>query len=94
MKRTRSKNGILMTTTKGADMHPESWPKDVRYSFTIAGALSERSLAAFPELSISEIPGAYTMLYGSIPSASELRGVLARFDVLGLVLIEMSRLPD
>lgn len=75
-------------------MQPDSWPKGVRYSFTVAGTLSERILAALPELHVSDIPGAYTMLYGSIASPTELRGVLARFDALGITLIEMSRLPD
>lgn len=75
-------------------MQPESWPKGVRYSFTVGGVLSERALAALPELDVSDIPGAYTMLYGSIGNPTELRGVLARFDVLGITVIEMRRLPD
>ncbi|MGW8590491.1 hypothetical protein ACWGLC_02150 [Dietzia sp. NPDC055877] len=60
----------------------------------MAGELSERALAAFPELRVSEIPGAYTKLYGSVSDPTELRGMLARFDVLGIVLVELTRLPD
>ncbi len=70
-------------------------PKDIRYRFVIEGELSERALAAFPELNRSEIPTAgTTTLYGSMPDNTAVRGVLARVDSLGLTLIEMSRLPD
>lgn len=75
-------------------MQPDPWPEGVRYSFTVAGSLTERALAAFPEMQVSDVPGAYTKLYGAISGPTELRGVLARFDVLGIVLIEMTRLPD
>ncbi|QNG21032.1 hypothetical protein G4H71_08405 [Rhodococcus triatomae] len=70
-----------------------TWPPYVRYSFTISGELSERVLAAFPELSTVEAPRAFTTLQGPVSSPTALRGLLARFDSLGLTVIEMSRLP-
>ncbi|TXG89798.1 hypothetical protein DW322_05690 [Rhodococcus rhodnii] len=73
---------------------PETWPQRVRYAFSISGDLSERALSVFPELSVSDVPGPYTMLYGPVAGPSELRGLLARFDSLGLVVVEMRRLPD
>jgi hypothetical protein len=67
----------------------------VRYRFVVDGELSERALAAFPELMRSDhsTPGT-TTLYGTVPDNTALRGVLARIDTLGLTLLEMSRLPD
>lgn len=72
--------------------HPE--PSRVRYQFLVRGELSERVLAAFPELGVSPTPQAYTTLYGPIDSDVQLRGMLARFDAMGLTVIEMRRLPD
>lgn len=75
--------------TPGSD-----WPATVRYAFLVGGELSERALAAFPELQVSETAHARTTLYGPVRSPTELRGMLARFDALGLTLVEMRRLPD
>ncbi|AHH19456.1 hypothetical protein NONO_c46720 [Nocardia nova SH22a] len=70
-------------------------PKDIRYRFVIEGELSERALAAFPDLNRSEIStSGTTTLFGSMADNTAVRGVLARVDALGLTLIEMSRLPD
>ncbi|MFF0494470.1 hypothetical protein ACWDSJ_06690 [Nocardia sp. NPDC003482] len=67
----------------------------VRYQFVVEGELSDRALAAFPELNRSErsLSGT-TTLFGAVPDSSAARGVLARIDSLGLTLLEMSRLPD
>ncbi|MFE3293533.1 hypothetical protein [Rhodococcus sp. NPDC059234] len=72
--------------------HPQ--PARVRYEFLVRGDLSERVLAAFPELSVAEAPHAYTALYGPIDGDTQLRGMLARFDALGITVVEMRRLPD
>ncbi|RVW00949.1 hypothetical protein [Rhodococcus spongiicola] len=69
-------------------------PTTVRYAFLVGGELSERVLAAFPELQVSETAHAHTTLYGPVRDNTELRGMLARFDALGLSLVEMRRLPD
>lgn len=71
-----------------------TWPGTVRYAFLIGEELSERALAAFPELNVSETVRAHTTLYGPVRDATELRGMLARFDALGLTVVEMRRLPD
>ncbi|WP_137725512.1 hypothetical protein [Prescottella subtropica] len=70
------------------------WPAHVRYAFLVGGELSERALAAFPELQMSGTVPAYTTLYGPVRTPTELRGMLARFDALGLTVVEMRRLPD
>lgn len=70
------------------------WPETVRYAFLVGGELSERALAAFPELQVSDTAHAHTTLYGPVRNPTELRGMLARFDALGLTIVEMRRLPD
>ncbi|MFC0452408.1 hypothetical protein [Rhodococcus jostii] len=71
------------------------WPPNIRDAFVLAGSLSERDLAAFPELRLSDVnTGNTTVLYGQIDSATELRAMLGRFDARGLSIIEMWRLPD
>ena len=50
-------------------MQPEPWIEGVRYSFTVAGSLSERALAGFAKLQVSDVPGAYTKL---APSPTQL----------------------
>ncbi|MEV0947320.1 hypothetical protein [Rhodococcus sp. NPDC049939] len=71
-----------------------SWPGNIRYTFLISGVLSDRVLAAFPELDVSNVTTGDTTLYGRVDSPTDLRGMLARFDALGLTIIEMRRLPD
>ncbi|NKY84907.1 hypothetical protein [Nocardia veterana] len=69
--------------------------KVVRYRFVVDGELSTRALAAFPDLTRSEVTTAgTTTLYGSMSDSTAVREILARIDALGLTLIEMSRLPD
>ncbi|APE36500.1 hypothetical protein BOX37_24100 [Nocardia mangyaensis] len=66
-----------------------------RYQFVIEGELTERVLAAFPELRPSaHSPTGTTTLYGVIADNTAMRGVLARIDTLGLTLLGMSQLPD
>ncbi|MFC8048108.1 hypothetical protein [Nocardia sp. NPDC057353] len=67
----------------------------LRYQFIIDGELSERALAAFPELAASNrAPGAVTTLYGPVTDPAALRGLLARIDALGLTLLELRQMPD
>ncbi|MFE6924651.1 hypothetical protein ACFVAV_26745 [Nocardia sp. NPDC057663] len=67
----------------------------VRYQFVVEGELTDRAVAAFPELrrSAHSATGT-TTLYGELADNTAMRGVLARIDVLGLTLLGMSRLPD
>lgn len=65
-----------------------------RYQFIVDGMVSGRVLAAFPELSMSSEDRGFTSLYGPITDYSNLRGILARLDALGLTVVELRRLPD
>lgn len=65
-----------------------------RYEFILDGELSDRALAAFPELSSGRHQALTTSLFGSVSDSTALRGILARIDDLGLTLLEMRRLPD
>lgn len=65
----------------------------MRYQFTIDGELSERALAAFPELIGNRGQGT-TVLSGPVTDSTGVRTILARIDNLGLTVLEMHRLPD
>ncbi|MFC4375205.1 hypothetical protein ACFO5K_13985 [Nocardia halotolerans] len=67
----------------------------MRYQFVIEGELSDRVLAAFPELvRSSHSATGTTTLYGAVADSTAMRGVLARIDTLGLTLLGLSQLPD
>jgi hypothetical protein len=66
----------------------------VRYEFLIAGQVSDIVNAAFPELDVVAAPTGGTAMYGPVRDASHLRGLLARFDDLGVSVVEMRQLPD
>ena len=63
------------------------------YQFTIDGELSERALAAFPDLRGNRDRGT-TVLSGAVTDTTDVRTILARIDNLGLTVLEMRRLPD
>ncbi|MEU0539060.1 hypothetical protein [Nocardia sp. NPDC005978] len=65
-----------------------------RYQFVVDGELSDRALAAFPDLSSTPPQHGTTVLFGAVPDPTAMRGVLARLDNLGLTLLEMRQLPD
>ena len=66
----------------------------MRYEFLIAGQISDVVNAAFPELNAVAAPAGGTAMYGPVRDASHLRGLLARFDDLGVSVVEMRQLPD
>jgi hypothetical protein len=66
----------------------------VRYEFLIAGQVSDIVNAAFPELDAVAAPTGGTAMYGPVRDAAHLRGLLARFDDLGVNVVEMRQLPD
>ena len=67
----------------------------MRYEFLVKGQLSETAKAAFPELQSATGPaGAGTALWGPVPDASAVNGLLARFAALGITVVEMRQLPD
>lgn len=65
----------------------------MQYAFLIAGHASDTVREAFPELGFTDGPAGGTVVYGQVRDKSELRGMLARFDALGLGVIEMRQLP-
>lgn len=62
-----------------------------QYEFLVQGDLSERVVAAFPEFRASPTPAHCTLLSGPVQDNTQLRGILARFDDLGLTVVEMRR---
>lgn len=72
----------------------EEYPHGMRYEFVVEGDMSERAKAAFPDLAAARIPATFTRLFGPIDNDTALRGMLARFDALGLTVVELRRLPD
>lgn len=66
----------------------------MRYEFLLAGTISDTVRAAFPELTAARAPAGGTVLYGPVRDATHLRSLLARFDDLGLSVVEMRQLPD
>lgn len=65
-----------------------------RYQFIVDGMVSDRVLAAFPELAMARGDRGFTSLYGPVTDYSSLRGIFARLDALGLMVVELRRLPD
>lgn len=70
------------------DTHP------VRYEFVVEGDMTDRTKAAFPDLAVARTPHTCTRLFGPLEDDTALRGMLARFDALGLTVVELRRLPD
>lgn len=66
----------------------------VRYEFLVAGTVSELVEAAFPELTATRAPAGGTAFYGPVDDDARVRELLARFDELGLSVVEMRQLPD
>lgn len=68
----------------------------MRYEFLIAGRLSDCVRAVFEDLGfqVRGGPAGGTVVFGPVRDQAALRGALARFDNLGLTVIEMRQLPD
>lgn len=73
---------------------PGTWHGPVRYEFLLAGGISEVAAASFPELRRSTGPAGGAVLFGEVEDEAHLHGLLDRFRVLGLSLVEMRQLPD
>ncbi|MGY1693672.1 MULTISPECIES: hypothetical protein [unclassified Geodermatophilus] len=65
-----------------------------RYEFLLPGRLSDDVCAAFPELTARPGSTGGTVLFGPVGDSSHLHGLLARFQSLGLTLVELRQLPD
>ena len=64
--------------------------KASRYEIQVGGILSQRVLAAFPDLRARTASGG-TVLVGDLPDQAALHGVLSRIESLGLELVEVRR---
>ncbi|MEV0411627.1 hypothetical protein AB0I68_12715 [Streptomyces sp. NPDC050448] len=65
----------------------------MRYEIRIDGQMSETLGGAFPELKSFVITDE-TVLFGAITDEAHLYGLLARFQSLGLHVVELRRLPE
>jgi len=64
-----------------------------RYEFRVTGRLSEETRAAFPDMKVIDLP-AETLIYGAVVDESQLLGVLALIQDLGLRVVSMNQIPD
>ncbi|MEU1850511.1 hypothetical protein ABZ499_14860 [Streptomyces sp. NPDC019990] len=65
----------------------------MRYEIRVAGHMSETLTKAFPELSHATVLD-QTVLYGPVVDEAHLYGLPARFQSLGLHVVEMRQLPE
>ncbi|MBC7274509.1 MULTISPECIES: hypothetical protein [Streptomyces] len=65
----------------------------MRYEIRVEGHVSETLAKVFPELEHVVISG-QTVLYGPVVDDAHLYGLLARFQSLGLRVLELRQLPD
>jgi hypothetical protein len=68
-------------------------PVTARYEFRVVERLSPTTIAAFPELQVSD-GGPSSVLFGLVRDRAEFAAILARFDLLGLTVVDVHRLPD
>jgi hypothetical protein len=65
----------------------------MRYEIRVEGHLSETLAKVFPELD-HVLMSSQTVLYGPVVDDAHLYGLLARFQSLGLRVLEIRQLPD
>ncbi|MFF8280949.1 hypothetical protein ACF05T_33645 [Streptomyces lateritius] len=65
----------------------------MRYEIRVEGHMSESLVQAFPELNHVTMSG-QTVLFGPVVDEAQLYGLLARFQALGLRVLEMRQLPE
>ena len=63
-----------------------------RYVFRVAGLVSERSRAAFPDMMVVDAPPE-TIITGEVRDESHLHGVLVMIQSLGLRVVSMQEVP-
>ncbi|QYJ04834.1 hypothetical protein KUV85_03885 [Nocardioides panacisoli] len=69
-------------------------PRTWRYEFLLGVRVSDTVRAAFPELTATTGAAGGTVFFGEVEDDAHLHGILARFQTLGLSVLEMRRLPD
>lgn len=65
----------------------------MRYEFRVVGTVSETLAEAFPEFDSAPV-SEQTLFYGPVTDEAHLYGLLARFQSLGLHVLEMRELPE
>jgi hypothetical protein len=65
----------------------------MRYEIRVEGHLTETLAKVFPELDHVVMSG-QTVLFGPVVDEAHLYGLLARFQSLGLRVMEMRQLPE
>jgi len=65
----------------------------MRYEFRIAGVVSDALAESFPELDHMPVQ-VQDLFLGPVSDEAHLYGLLARFQALGLHVLEMRQLPD
>ncbi|MET7683388.1 hypothetical protein [Streptomyces sp. NPDC005423] len=65
----------------------------MRYEIRVDGEMSRTMAGAFPELE-SFLMAGQTVLFGQVTDEAQLYGLLARFQSLGMPVVEMRRLPE
>ncbi|MGN9789814.1 hypothetical protein ACWGH4_01015 [Streptomyces sp. NPDC054847] len=65
----------------------------MRYEIRVEGHISETLAKAFPELGYVVMSG-QTVLFGPVVDDAHLYGLLARFQSLGLRVLEMRQVPE
>jgi hypothetical protein len=63
-----------------------------RYEIRVAGLVSPRSRAAFPDMTVADAPPE-TIISGEVRDDAHLHGVLALLQSLGLRLVSMQEVP-
>lgn len=83
--------------TEALDRDRTRWPhRAVRYQFTLAEHLAVETRDDFPELTATSMEAGQwgTVLFGPIIDRSHLYGLLHRFNIQGLTVVEVRRLSD
>ncbi|QTD96649.1 hypothetical protein [Streptomyces cyanogenus] len=65
----------------------------MRYEIRVEGHVSETLAKMFPELDHVVVSG-QTLLYGPVVDEAHLYGLLARFQSVGLRVVELRQMPD
>jgi hypothetical protein len=65
----------------------------MRYEVRVNGRLSERARSAFCAMDVTPVP-AQTIVFGSMPEATDLADLLALCGAMGLEVVSVRRLPS
>jgi hypothetical protein len=63
-----------------------------RYEIRVNGRLSDRARNAFPAMSVTSVP-TQTIVFGELAGPSDLGGLLARCNAMGIEVLSVRQLP-